>query len=78
MLVRIGLLAEGGYPYAIGEAGLWCERLVHGLGQHQFDLYALGSTGTHRPLPPNARIVRTGDLDTLDDIVPEKDRKSVV
>ncbi|MGW6393174.1 glycosyltransferase [Streptomyces sp. NPDC055103] len=70
--MRIGLLAEGGYPYATGEAGLWCERLVHGLGQHQFDLYALGPTGTHRPLPPNARLVRTGDLGALDDTAPEK------
>ncbi|MCX4983299.1 glycosyltransferase [Streptomyces sp. NBC_00572] len=57
--MRIGLLTEGGYPYATGESGLWCERLVHGLGQHQFDLYALGGSGTPRPLPPNARVART-------------------
>ncbi|MEV4938064.1 glycosyltransferase [Streptomyces zaomyceticus] len=56
--MRIGLLTEGGYPYATGESALWCERLVHGLGQHQFDLYALGGTGTPRPLPPNARVAR--------------------
>ncbi|MCB8902974.1 MULTISPECIES: DUF3492 domain-containing protein [unclassified Streptomyces] len=60
--MRIGLLTEGGYPYATGESGLWCERLVHGLGQHQFDLYALGGSGTPRPLPPNARVARTADL----------------
>ncbi|MDX2559507.1 DUF3492 domain-containing protein [Streptomyces sp. TX20-6-3] len=60
--MRIGLLTEGGYPYATGESGLWCERLVRGLGQHQFDLYALGATGTPRPLPPNARVARTADL----------------
>ncbi|RSS55965.1 glycosyltransferase [Streptomyces sp. WAC01280] len=63
--MRIGLLTEGGYPYAAGEAGLWCERLVHGLGQHQFDLYALGPTGLTPPLPPNAttvRTARTGDV----------------
>ncbi|MFI2737710.1 glycosyltransferase [Streptomyces sp. NPDC018711] len=54
--MRIGLLAEGGYPYATGESGRWCERLVRGLGQHQFDLYALGRTGTPLPLPPNARV----------------------
>ena len=40
-LVRIGLLTEGGYPYATGEARLWCDRLVRGLAQHEFDLYAL-------------------------------------
>ncbi|MFH9724043.1 glycosyltransferase [Streptomyces sp. NPDC017254] len=59
--MRIGLLTEGGYPHAAGESGLWCERLVRGLGQHQFDLYALGGTGTPRPLPPNAHVARTAD-----------------
>ncbi|MEK9519251.1 glycosyltransferase [Streptomyces venezuelae] len=57
--MRIGLLTEGGYPYATGEPGLWCERLVRGLGQHQFDLYALGAAGPPRPLPPHARLART-------------------
>ena len=41
MLVRIGLLTEGGYPYATGESRLWCDRLVRGLPQHEFDLFAL-------------------------------------
>lgn len=40
-LVRIGLLTEGGYPYATGEARQWCDRLVRGLPQHEFELYAL-------------------------------------
>ncbi|GGS66663.1 transferase [Streptomyces tanashiensis] len=60
--MRIGLLTEGGYPYATGESGRWCERLVRGLGQHQFDLYALGRTGTPPALPPHARIARAADL----------------
>lgn len=40
-LVRIGLVTEGGYPYAAGETGLWCDRLVRGLPRHEFELYAL-------------------------------------
>ncbi|TXS11332.1 DUF3492 domain-containing protein, partial [Streptomyces sp. adm13(2018)] len=56
--MRIGLLTEGGYPYATGEPGLWCERLVRGLGQHQFDLYALGAAGP--PRPRRGRRGRTG------------------
>ncbi|MFE7315213.1 DUF3492 domain-containing protein [Streptomyces sp. NPDC057555] len=39
--MRIGLLTEGGYPYAFGEAQGWCERLVRGLAGHDFALYAL-------------------------------------
>ncbi|MER5310109.1 glycosyltransferase [Streptomyces sp. NPDC002773] len=64
--MRIGLLTEGGYPYADGETGVWCDRLVRGLGQHQFDLYALGGSGTPRPLPPNTRVARAADLGSAD------------
>jgi glycosyltransferase involved in cell wall biosynthesis len=39
--VRIALLTEGGYPYARGEGGAWCDRLVRGLAHHEFDVYAL-------------------------------------
>ncbi|CAL9296447.1 DUF3492 domain-containing protein [Streptomyces sp. SudanB182_2057] len=63
--MRIALLTEGGHPYVSGDARLWCERLVRGLEQHEFDLYALGP-GPHQeagglpvPLPPQVRRVRT-------------------
>jgi glycosyltransferase involved in cell wall biosynthesis len=65
--VRIGLLTEGGYPYVSGDARLWCDRLVHGLAQHEFDVYAL-SRSRHQedegwiPLPRNVRRVRTAPL----------------
>lgn len=39
--MRIALLTEGGYPYAWGEGGAWCDRLVRGLAHHEFDVYAL-------------------------------------
>lgn len=71
--VRIGLLTEGGYPYVSGEAGLWCDRLVRGLEQHEFDLYAL-SRSEHEeaegwvPLPPQVGRVRTAPLwESVDD-----------
>ncbi|OKJ67752.1 glycosyltransferase [Streptomyces sp. CB02261] len=59
--MRIGLLTEGGYPFAVGESGAWCDRLVRGIDQHRFDLYAVGGSGAPRPLPPNARVVRAAD-----------------
>ena len=70
--MRIGLLTEGGYPYVNGDAGLWCDRLVRGLGQHEFDIYAL-SHGEHQEnagwveLPPQVRRVRTAPLWTTGD-----------
>ncbi|MCC2265358.1 DUF3492 domain-containing protein [Streptomyces sp. CT1-17] len=65
--MRIGLLTEGGYPYVGGEAVLWCDRLVRGLAQHEFDVYAL-SHSEHQeaegwvPLPPQVGRVRTASL----------------
>ncbi|MFI8948664.1 DUF3492 domain-containing protein [Streptomyces sp. NPDC053750] len=65
--MRIGLLTEGGYPYVSGEAGLWCDRLVRGLGQHEFDVYALSRSECQDaegwvPLPPQVSRVRTAPL----------------
>ncbi|MFF0587938.1 DUF3492 domain-containing protein [Streptomyces sp. NPDC003781] len=71
--MRIGLLTEGGYPYVSGEAGLWCDRLVRGLEQHEFDLYALSRSEREEaegwvPLPPQVGRVRTAPLwETVDD-----------
>ncbi|TDF42915.1 DUF3492 domain-containing protein [Streptomyces sp. WAC05374] len=65
--MRIGLLTDGGYPYATGESGLWCDRLVRGLAQHEFDVHALSRSarqedGGWLPLPPQVRRVRTAPL----------------
>lgn len=65
--MRIGLLTEGGHPHADGESGLWCDRLVRGLPQHEFDLYAL-SRSAHQEKPgwvsppPRVGRVRTAPL----------------
>nr|WP_202458537.1 DUF3492 domain-containing protein [Streptomyces sp. SID5464] len=66
------MLTEGGYPYVSGDARLWCDRLVRGLAQHEFDVYAL-SRSQHQedegwiPLPPNVRRVRTAPMWTAED-----------
>ncbi|MET9804773.1 DUF3492 domain-containing protein [Streptomyces sp. NPDC006368] len=61
--MRIGLLTDGGYPYASGESRVWCDRLVRGLAQHEFHLYALGAptprAGRGPALPPQVARVRT-------------------
>jgi glycosyltransferase involved in cell wall biosynthesis len=71
-LVRIGLLTEGGYPYVSGDAGLWCDRLVRGLEQHEFDIYALSRSERQEdegwvPLPPQVSRVITAPLWTAGD-----------
>ncbi|MFB7087516.1 DUF3492 domain-containing protein [Streptomyces sp. NPDC056296] len=70
--MRIGLLTEGGYPYVSGEAGLWCDRLVRGLEQHEFDVYALSRSERQEaegwvPLPPQVSRVRTASLWDVED-----------
>ncbi|MCH0541301.1 DUF3492 domain-containing protein [Streptomyces sp. MUM 203J] len=66
--MRIGVLTEGGYPYASSESRVWCDRLVRGLAQHEFDVYALsrsaGTRGGGGPFrqPANVRLVRTAPL----------------
>ncbi|MFF4748977.1 DUF3492 domain-containing protein [Streptomyces sp. NPDC002514] len=69
--MRIGLLTEGGYPYVGGDAGLWCDRLVRGLGQHEFDVYALSRSRRQEdegwlPLPPQVSRVRTAPVWTAE------------
>ncbi|MFI1373113.1 DUF3492 domain-containing protein [Streptomyces longwoodensis] len=70
--MRIGLLTEGGHPYVSGDAGLWCDRLVRGLAQHEFELYALGRTEHQESrgrvaLPPQVTRVRTAPSWTAED-----------
>nr|WP_202556399.1 DUF3492 domain-containing protein [Streptomyces sp. SID4950] len=65
------MLTEGGYPYLNGEAALWCDRLVRGLGQHEFEIYALSRTERQEdegwlPLPPQVDRVRTAPLWTAE------------
>ena len=67
MSVRIALLTEGGYPYARGEAVAWCDRLVRGLGSHDFEVYALSRSVRQErlgwcELPGNVERVRTAPL----------------
>ncbi|MEU3600130.1 glycosyltransferase [Streptomyces sp. NPDC006798] len=37
--MRIGLLTDDGRPYASNGSADWCDRLVRGLTQHEFDVY---------------------------------------
>ncbi|MFJ8445802.1 DUF3492 domain-containing protein [[Kitasatospora] papulosa] len=65
--MRIGLLTDGGYPYANGESRLWCDRLVRGLPQHEFDLFALSRSADQEQqgwvrLPGRVGRVRTAPM----------------
>ena len=40
------MLTEGTYPQSFGGVSVWCDQLVRGLGQHEFEVYAIETTGT--------------------------------
>ncbi|MEU1167953.1 DUF3492 domain-containing protein, partial [Streptomyces sp. NPDC005921] len=55
-----------------GDARLWCDRLVRGLGQHEFDVYALSRSRRQEDegwleLPPHVSRVRTAPLWTAEE-----------
>ncbi|MHC5906692.1 DUF3492 domain-containing protein, partial [Streptomyces sp. S6] len=67
--MRIGLLTEGGHPYVSGDAGLWCDRLVRGLGQHRFDRYPLDLTHRADDGIVHGRRTRARFLEAYGDLV---------
>jgi glycosyltransferase involved in cell wall biosynthesis len=59
--VRVVLVNEGTYPYATGGVTTWCDQLVRGLSQVEWDLVAIVGTEPDRPaieLPGNVRSLR--------------------
>lgn len=53
------MLTEGTYPQAFGGVSVWCDQLVRGLKDHDFDVYAIQATGTEPAaweLPPNVTV----------------------
>ena len=43
--MKIALTAEGTYPHQFGGVSVWCDQLVRGLPDYDFDLVALVATG---------------------------------
>lgn len=39
------MLTEGTYPQSYGGVSVWCDQVVRGLSQHEFDVYAIEVTG---------------------------------
>ena len=63
--MRVALVAEGCYPYVTGGVSTWCDQLVRGLPDHDFEVVAVTATGRARPvlaLPDNVRRLRAVPL----------------
>jgi glycosyltransferase involved in cell wall biosynthesis len=59
MPARVALLTEGTYPLHTGGVSVWCDQLVCGLGDIDFQVVALSGVGSEVrcALPPNVRQV---------------------
>jgi polysaccharide biosynthesis protein PelF len=65
-LPRVLMITEGTYPYAVGGVSSWCDVLIAGLEQVQWDILPIvaGSKRMHMnyELPSNARLRRPIEL----------------
>jgi glycosyltransferase involved in cell wall biosynthesis len=63
---KVLIITEGTYPYALGGVSSWCDVLLNGLDDIDWDVLPLIAGGTHlRPgfkLPSNARLLRPIEL----------------
>lgn len=52
--LRVALVSEGTYPFAMGGVSVWCDQLISNLPEHRFQFVALTVDGTSRALwrPP--------------------------
>nr|WP_189192852.1 GT4 family glycosyltransferase PelF [Micromonospora fulviviridis] len=60
--MRVALVSEGTYPFAMGGVSIWCDQLIRGLPEHDWEMVALTVDGTERPRwepPANLDRLRT-------------------
>ena len=59
--MKIALITEGTYPVVTGGVSTWCDQLLTGIPEHDFEVIALTGSGADKPVwavPPNVRSVR--------------------
>jgi glycosyltransferase involved in cell wall biosynthesis len=48
--MRIALVSEGTYPFAVNGVSVWCDQLMQGMPEHEWEMVALAVDGRERPL----------------------------
>ncbi|MFI9642199.1 GT4 family glycosyltransferase PelF [Micromonospora sp. NPDC051925] len=48
--MRIALVSEGTYPYAMGGVSIWCEQLIRGMPDYRWEVVALTVDGSEEPV----------------------------
>ena len=63
--MRVALITEGTYPHHRGGVSVWCDQVVHGLSEHDYEVLAIVGSGNehpHWPRPANLSRVTTVPL----------------
>ncbi|WP_299429178.1 GT4 family glycosyltransferase PelF [uncultured Meiothermus sp.] len=56
--MKIALITEGTYPFVVGGVSVWCDQLIRGLSNFEFEVIALTGNGLETnvyPVPPNLK-----------------------
>ena len=54
--MKIAMMTEGTYPHGFGGVSVWCDQLIRGMPEYDFQLVAIVATGAEQavwPLPAN-------------------------
>jgi glycosyltransferase involved in cell wall biosynthesis len=63
--VKVALVSEGTYPFAMGGVSVWCDQLIRGLHDYEWEMIALTVDGSERSVweaPDNLMGIRTVPL----------------
>ena len=54
--MKIALVSEGTYPFSVNGVSVWCDQLMQGMSEHEWEMVALTADGTERQLwaPPRS------------------------
>lgn len=58
--MRIALVSEGTYPHSVNGVSVWCDQLMQGMPEHEWEMVAITADGTEAPrwaAPRNLRKV---------------------
>jgi polysaccharide biosynthesis protein PelF len=50
--MKVALVSEGAYPFAMGGVSVWCDQLIRGLPDYRWDMVALTVDGTEQAIFP--------------------------
>jgi len=73
--MKIAMLVEGCYPFVTGGVSTWCDQLIRGLPEHEFEIAAIAADSRQHAVLPLPENVTGLDIVALWDLTPTTRRK---